>query len=146
MTRTYIKKDSIKAEQFDGSFDMQAKYAMMSVHFTSGKSATSMPVQNGDVKVNVGDWIATGINGEHWTITDEAFQQAYAELPAIPKFVADWIENCRQLDSGDIATVLLSNDDEQPQGKFADYTTTYVIYNANTVARAYLDGYQVEGD
>lgn len=151
MTNFYLTQP-IVAEQFDGDIEMVKKYHM---HTDTDYMISDDPLEfetvpylietlEGWVPLTINDWIATGVKGEYWVVTDNVFRQTYAELPMIPKFVADWIENCHQLDSGDIATVLLSNDDEQPQGKFADYTTTYVIYNANTVARAWLDGYQVE--
>lgn len=39
-----------------------------------------------------GMWIATGKNGEHWPIADDVFKQTYAELPVIPKYVAEYID------------------------------------------------------
>lgn len=138
MTKFYLKQP-IEAEQFDGSFDMQAKYAMMSVHFTSGKSATSMPVQNGDVKVNVGDWIATGAKGEHWLIADDAFQQAYAELPMIPHNVWIYIQLAQLHDIPISSAFMLA----ETLDKDAFH---WIINNSNEFARAWLDGYQVEGE
>lgn len=29
---------------------------------------------------HVGDWVATGINGEHWPIADDIFKKTYVEV------------------------------------------------------------------
>lgn len=80
---------------------------------------------------NIGDWIATGVNGDHWPIADDVFRKTYAELPVIPKIWADTIEeykaNHYRLD--EIFTEWSWNYDEQ-----------------ELIARAWLDGYQVEED
>lgn len=32
------------------------------------------------MKFDTGDWIATGIDGEHWVIADNIFQRTYEEV------------------------------------------------------------------
>lgn len=32
------------------------------------------------MKINKGDWIATGIDGEHWCIADDIFKRTYEEV------------------------------------------------------------------
>ena len=90
-----------------------------------------IPTHEGDMRVHDGDWIATGINGEHWPIADDVFRKTYAELPVIPKVWADTIEeykaNHYRMD--EIFTEWSWNYDEQ-----------------ELIARAWLDGYQVEED
>lgn len=34
----------------------------------------------GTLEVHVDDWIATGINGEHWVIRDDIFRKTYEEV------------------------------------------------------------------
>ena len=129
MIKIYRKTATIKAEQFDGSQKMIEKYNI----------TPPMPLDpdytintlEGDVVLGVGDWIATGINGEHWPIADNIFRKTYAELPVIPKSWADTIEehkaNHYRLEK--IFDTLIWNYDEQ-----------------ELIARAWLDGYQVEAD
>ncbi|RXE84006.1 DUF1642 domain-containing protein [Lactiplantibacillus plantarum] len=78
-----------------------------------------------------GDWIATGADGSHWIIPNALYEQQYAELPVIPRVWADTIErfkaNHYRLD--EIFTEWDWNYDEQ-----------------ELIARAWLDGYQVEED
>ena len=31
----------------------------------------------GKMKLTVGDWIATGTNGEHWAVKDKIFKKTY---------------------------------------------------------------------
>ena len=129
MIKIYRKTATIQAEQFDESQKMIEKYNI----------TPPMPLDpdytintlEGDVVLGVGDWIATGINGEHWPIADNIFRKTYAELPVIPKSWADTIEehkaNHYRLEK--IFDTLIWNYDEQ-----------------ELIARAWLDGYQVEAD
>lgn len=34
----------------------------------------------GRMRLSIGDWIATGVNGEHWAIADDVFKETYAEV------------------------------------------------------------------
>lgn len=36
----------------------------------------------GPLVVHPGDWIATGVNGEHWPVKDEIFQKSYTKADA----------------------------------------------------------------
>lgn len=63
------------------------------------------------------------------------------ELPIVPKFVADWIEYCKK-GSWDVASVLsLENMDKFPSKKDIQI---YRMNHADTLARAFLYGYEVE--
>lgn len=143
MIKIYRKTATIKAEQFDGSDEMVKKYNM----------TPPMPLDpdytintlEGDMVLGVGDWIATGVNGEHWPIADDVFKKTYAELPVIPKAVADWIKKCKH---DGIAIASAMDEDKLPK-KVADYFRTYYtrdqwIKLQDTFARAWLDGYVVE--
>lgn len=99
-----------------------------------------------------GDWIATGANGSHWIIPNALYEQQYGELPVIPKAVADWIEKCKH-DGTSVGDMLCS---ERRPEKMRDWMAlkpgTYEFNQQrytecqNIVARAWLDGYQVEVD
>lgn len=138
MIKTYRKTATIKAEQFDGSDEMVNKYH---VRCDTKYMVSDDPLEYHTVpyeietfdgcwlNIDVGDWIATGANGEHWTIADDVFKQTCAELPVIPKVWADTIEEYKanHYRLYEIFTEWSWNYDEQ-----------------ELIARAWLDGYQVE--
>ena len=79
MLHDYRKKTAIKAEQFDGSLKQIARYKVHIVGSTSWGDASYflLPTKEGNMKINKGDWIATGIDGEHWGIADDIFRRTY---------------------------------------------------------------------
>lgn len=90
MIRVYRKTVTIKAEQFDGSNEMIDKYH---IEFDDTyRCPFRIETLEGWLSVNVHDWIATGVNGEHWPIIDAVFKQTYAELPVIPDYVAEKVK------------------------------------------------------
>ncbi|QBO35394.1 hypothetical protein EQG49_02395 [Periweissella cryptocerci] len=69
----YRKTALIEAEQFDGSGAMIEKYGIVSI-FPEGQA---IPTLEGAMMLKVNDWIATGVNGEHWAIADDIFRRTY---------------------------------------------------------------------
>lgn len=148
MIKTYRKTATIKAEQFDGSNEMVNKYRI------EYDEAYMVPFRietlEGWTGIKVCDWIATGVNGNHLPIADEVFKKKYAELPVIPDYAADWIEECKQ-ENISIGDMLCS---ERRPEKIRDwmaltpgtYQFDYARYQKyqELIARAWLDGYQVE--
>jgi len=154
MIKIYRKTATIKAEQFDpengvipeGVFDKEYE------HTTSGMiSAMVDELENGhpshnwriktlegELKVKPGEWIATGVNGEHWPIANDIFKKTYAELPAIPVFVDKYIKEMKSegKDLGEALKYWLREDD----------IDEYMEYNSETFASAWLNGYVVEED
>ncbi|MGY5233605.1 DUF1642 domain-containing protein [Lactiplantibacillus plantarum] len=145
MIKAYRKTVTIKAEQFDGSGEIIKKYSI----------TPPMPLDpdytintiEGDMVLGVGDWIATGINGEHWAIADDVFKKTYAELPVIPDYVAEYIDmaknNKTRLNNPNIAEAIV---DVVEYGGGNVELAAYIEENGDTFARAWLDGYQVEED
>ena len=83
MLKEYRKTATIKAEQFDGSEDMIKKYGIGKFKkFTKGNGESIFIVETteGSFQLNIGDWIATGVEGEHWAIADEIFNKTYEEV------------------------------------------------------------------
>lgn len=78
MIKLYRKTVAVEAEQFDGSDEMIEKYNI----------TPPMPLDpdytintlEGDMVLGVGDWIAMGVNGEHWAIRDDVFKNTYEEV------------------------------------------------------------------
>lgn len=82
MIHEYRKKTTIKAEQFDGSAEMMDKYLIVVLGtLTRGKVIDGCPcvlkTKEGAMNLHLGDWIATGIDGEHWVIADDIFHRTY---------------------------------------------------------------------
>lgn len=82
MLKEYRKTATIKAEQFDGSEEMIKKYnlGIWKGQDTGEVYEYSIPTKEGVLDLNVGDWIATGVEGEHWAIDDEIFNKTYEEV------------------------------------------------------------------
>lgn len=154
MIKTYIKTATIKAEWFDGSAEMIDKYDIINTQLASTaigfEGAYFLPTLEGELRVNIGDWIATGVEDESWAIADDVFKKTYAELPVVPKVVAEWIEKCKH-DGTSVGDMLCS--ERRPEkmrdwmaltpGTYEFNQKRYTEYQ-NLVARAWLDGYQVE--
>lgn len=79
MTKEYRKIATIKAEQFDGSDEMISKYDIGFFPKLTNRRYFIKSLE-GDLEINVGDWIATGSNGEHWPIRDDIFKKTYQEV------------------------------------------------------------------
>lgn len=79
----YRKKTPIEAEQFDGSDEMIEKYRIgvywldNEINFEKHYFINTL---EGRVQFYLGDWIVTGIKGEHWAIADEVFKETYEEV------------------------------------------------------------------
>lgn len=94
MTKIYRKTATIKAEQFDGSKEMIAKFSISAelVDFTGGDQNLPIDYQyqmvfnysistlEGQMYFGIGDYIATGIDGEHWPIEKSVFERTYRPL------------------------------------------------------------------
>lgn len=83
MLHKYKKTVPIKAEQFDGTKEMKDKYQIVDkAEFTSayyqGGSRYFLPTREGLTAINkYGDYIATGVDGEHWAIDQDIFERTY---------------------------------------------------------------------
>lgn len=127
MTKIYRTTDTIKAEQFDGSNEMINKYH---IEFDDTyRCPFRLETLEGWLGVNVHDWIATGINGDHWPIVDDVFKKTYKELPVIPKVYGDTIEEFKA-------------NHYKLSEMFDEWDWNYD--GQELIARAWLDGYRVE--
>lgn len=82
MLHKYRKTALIEAEQFNGSTKQIARYKVHVVGPTSwgGASHFLLPTKEGNMKLNVGDYIATGVDGEHWAIDQDIFERTYERV------------------------------------------------------------------
>lgn len=121
MIKTYHKTTTIKAEQFDGNRKMAKQYGA-ELYSNSGYGYAVvegepdgdgyvLDILKGELLVRIGDWIIK--EGEDINvIADDTFKENYEELLVIPKFVTDWIEECKN-NSISIANSLCS--DRRPE-------------------------------
>lgn len=159
----YVKTVPIEAEQFDpdrgiipdGVFNKEFEYTTSDMlHQMAERALTGRPVTNwyvatleGNLKVAPGDWIATGVNGEHWAIKDDVFKKTYAELPVIPSAIAEYISAVKngETDLENITAVEAAlGAIEYDQASYIE--ADWIQQHGDTFARAWLDGYQVEED
>lgn len=66
----YRKTATIKAVQFDGSMCLIEKFNI----------TPPMPTKEGDTELGISDWIATGVEGEHWAIRNAVFKETYERV------------------------------------------------------------------
>lgn len=127
--KVYRNTATIKAEQFDDSDEMIDKYELIDAGTMLGTHHSPELYLTGSGKVDVGDWIATGVNGEYWAIADDVFKKTYAELPVIPKVWGNAIEEFKanHYKLSELFNEWGWNYDEQ-----------------ELIVRAWLDGYVVE--
>lgn len=87
----YVKTVPIEAEQLTGFMDIAKKFDIRiepdpslfnrdSVSFCDDlipKGKYFLPTLEGEMEVNIGDYIATGVDGEHWAIKEDVFKKTY---------------------------------------------------------------------
>lgn len=148
------RKQPIEAEQFDGSQRSIFGYKIelddrIGGFFTKAAYYSLIIGIEDEPIIEVGDWIVKEAD-EIKVLTDEEFQQQYAELPVIPKAVAEWIEACKKKHIS-IGDMLCSERRPEVMRDWmamipGTYQFDYGRYRKyqEVVARAWLDGYQVE--
>lgn len=79
MLHEYRKKTTIKAEQFDGSEKMMKHYGIHEANVPPMVTDLNLylPTKEGDMVIKQDDWIATGVDGEHWAIANDIFHRTY---------------------------------------------------------------------
>lgn len=98
---TYRKVGTVKAERFwvvdnDKIDYYRAKYGITQIGDLSeissfkptagtqvcymGDDSYVIPTLEGNMIINNGDWILTGVDGEHWAIKNEIFNKTYEEV------------------------------------------------------------------
>jgi hypothetical protein len=80
MIHKYRKTALIEAEQFNGTQTMMVKYGIFvhpEAHYFMDKPLYTLKTKEGDMEVKPYDYIATGIDGEHWAIDKDIFERTY---------------------------------------------------------------------
>lgn len=166
MIKVYRKTATIKAEQFDGGQKRVFGYRVIPSSMID--AITGMPayywilindvkpepdddftVDDVEVVFEVGDWIIKEPD-EIKAIKNDVFKQTYAELPAIPKNVANYLTDCKRANTT-IGTSLSGNIVLFGHARSHDMIHDILSWlcpsdNQDLFARAWLDGYTVEED
>lgn len=157
--KVYLKQP-IEAEQFDGSQTSLFGYEVMPdslLDALTGEPAyysiliddfepepDDFPDDN-EVSFEISDWIVNEA-GEIKVMADEEFKQQYAELPVIPKYVAEHIINGHAVNDlvpicgGIYRSMIQAVVYGYKEGDIGDW----IVNHSDLFARAWLDGYQVE--
>lgn len=151
----FYRKQPLEAEQFDGSQKLVFGYNVIPsglIDAITGKPVYySMLVDDvcqdsyddTGVVLDVGDWIVKEAD-EIEVIADDVFKQTYAELPVIPKAVADYMNDCKNLINLSFHSALYEAFDELFAA--SQDVEHWIEHNSDVFARAWLDGYVVEED
>lgn len=70
--KQYQMRQSVRAEQFNGSLAMMERYSLQ-----RGDTGAGYQYYGDGLTVDEGDWILTDAQGNHWTMSDELFQKEF---------------------------------------------------------------------
>lgn len=85
----YVKVTSIEAEQYDGSETMIDEYKLVGPHnldlhshgtYLVNPKYAYIQTTEGRMFLQIGDYIATGVNGEHRAIKEDVFKKTYRPI------------------------------------------------------------------
>lgn len=154
----YRKTALIEAEQFNEA-EWQKKYKACQHPDEWDRIADRLGIDHylnhfvirtleGEMLVHDGDWIATGVNGEHWAIADDVFKKTYAKLPVIPDYAAAFIEWCKDHKKGIGYATCPTFFQNFVLEKHATSEWKHIWItdeqNGETFANAWVNGYEVE--
>lgn len=143
----YIKTGTTEFEQFDGSDEMMDKYVIEEWPYEMARPDYSdnyfvIKTLEGNMFFAVGDWIATGVNGEHWPVKDEIFKKTYKKLPELTRPVSRYLEYCKE--HWNLNDAFLNAEYLVPNNNDALEVLEYLSEHPEGFARAWLDGYEVQ--
>lgn len=145
----YIKTAVTEAEQFDGSQQLVDKYEIlvgstMFNGYVGEPSLCYIQTLEGNLRIHVGDWIATGVNGEHWPVADEIFKQTYSKLPVISASVAEFIVWCKGQNTPLQDALYFESDGFMHSKQDEERIGGWITDHQDEFARAWLDGYEID--
>ena len=161
----YYKTATITAEPFDGSIGMMEKYGIgiklldinpfldgtdsldnLESYLRQKHSGYLITTLEGDMELDRGDMIVTGVNGEHWAVKSSIFSKTYKKLPTVSHDIAQEIELLKQ--SGESLTSVIGAAYQDSLVLGAKHLTTvesYILYGGgDTFITAWMKGYQVK--
>jgi len=159
MINVYHKTATIKAEQFDGRQKYIFGHKVMSedslvdalthdpVYYSiliNEDNPDDSDEEPDEVIFEIGDWVIK--DGEDiYAIDDDVFKKDYAELPTIPKGVAEYIESAKHgetdMNNPDVILAAMGAI-EFDQANIN--VSEWIQDDGDDFSRAWLDGYRVE--
>lgn len=155
------QKQPIKAEQFNGTSDSAKRLGVEweegngfigdSSYTPESQPCWYIPEDEFTVfgyyenSIKPDDWVIECSENIRLIMTNNEFKKYYAELPVIPKCVADWIEECKRNNQAIGAAMDQQAVPTSVRNYFRSHiTTAQWIEVQNIFARAWLDGYRLE--
>lgn len=83
----YAKTSIVEAVVFDGTQAMMDQFSIIKRH-----KDYWIKTMEGLLRVKVGDYLVTGVEGEHWAVNPCIFDKTYRELPDIPNGVTETLK------------------------------------------------------
>ena len=77
---TYRKTATVKAERFRPVDNDKIDYYRAKYGIAKIDDSYVIPTLEGNMAINNGDWILTGVDGEHWAVKNEIFNKTYEEV------------------------------------------------------------------
>lgn len=150
----YIKTTTTEFEQLDGWQKTFEKYGIRIESADDLSEAVLdelvprgryfLKTLEGELECHIGDWIATGVNGEHWAVKDEIFKKTYKKLPKLTRPVSRYLEHCKE--RWNLNDAFLNAEYLVPNNNDALEVFEYLSEHPEDFARAWLDGYEVEDE
>ncbi|WP_333603522.1 hypothetical protein [Lactobacillus acetotolerans] len=146
----YIKTGTTEFEQFNETRDQCFKFGIIdkalltsveSVAYGPDRYVLSTFGKGEDMVIYPTDWIATGVNGEHWAVKDEIFKRTYKKLPKLTRPVSRYLEFCKA--HWNLNDTFLNAEYLVPNNNGALEVFDYLSEHPDDFARAWLDGYEV---
>lgn len=144
----YIKTGTTEFEQFDETSEQCFKFGIIdkalltSVESVAyGTDRYTIPTLEGDMIIHPNDWIATGVEGEHWSVKDEIFKKTYKKLTKLTRPVSRYLEYCKE--HWNLNDAFLDAEYLVPNNNDALEVLEYLSEHPEGFARAWLDGYEV---
>ena len=145
----YIKTGTTEFEQFNETSEQCFKFGIIDkANLTSVESVAygddryTIPTLEGDMIIHPTDWIATGVNGEHWPVKDEIFKKTYRKMPVIPQYVANMMPTWKTHSSLQESYFYAGQYHSFPSLDEVK-ADLWIVKHNDEFARAWLDGYEV---
>lgn len=100
--------------------------------------------REGNIRLQDGDWIATGVNGDHWSIGDDVFKKTYSKLPVISASVAEFIAWCKGQNTPLRDALYFKSNGFMYSKQDKERIGGWITDHQDEFARAWLDGCQIE--
>jgi hypothetical protein len=92
----YYRKKPLIIEAFRFGFDDAPDWWMTSRDKTQWDDGIYITTLEGDMRVDVGDWVIQGVAGELYPCKDAIFQATYQEADGNEQYITGWKQTAEQ--------------------------------------------------